>query len=139
MGNTNILAIGPDGQLTELADPQGTGSMSDQAMDAVLAMLLGGPAAWKDGDSMPHLTYTDPPGGMTAAAYELALKDTAREAFLKFPAEGEAVKQFTAALTYGLGEDLVVAHGVPVDKAIAAVIEFAAKVWGEVYPEVTTP
>lgn len=148
MGNSNILAIGADGTITELGDPElgefaglgdsplTEGAMSDKAMEGILAMLLGGPPAWKDGDNLPHLVYTDPPGGMTAEAYELALKDTAREAVKTFTADGEAQKQFTAALTYGLGEDLVVAHGVPVDKAIAAVIEFAGKVWAEVYPPV---
>ena len=72
---------------------------------------------------LPHMSYDDPPGGMTADQYKAAL--------------WHGVKMFgdldifTVMLLQSLGTDLIEEHGVEAEMAIAAVEGFAKKVYAE--------
>jgi hypothetical protein len=93
---------------------------------AMIAAMFGGPTAWRKGDKLPHLDFTDPPGGMTPEAYEEVLTGLATEA--------PSRDVYVLLLLTTLGTDLVEAHKVPAEVTLAKVTEFAEKVYDAAHP-----
>lgn len=70
-----------------------------------------------------HLTYDDPPHGMTPGEYREMLTAGAQAAVNE--------EHFVSAVIRAIGKDLVLSHGCHPGKAIPALTEFARKVYAE--------
>lgn len=71
-----------------------------------------------------HLSYDDPPGlGGTEEEYKAMLARAVSQA--------DDLEDFTSALLFALGKDLVFSHNVDPQRAVEAITEFAAKVYQE--------
>lgn len=116
-----FVRVDQDGQRREFEFAPFTPGQEDtpEVMIIPLSQLLG-----KRSGDLRHLSYEDPPHGMTETDWREMLSSGARLA--------QNEEHFVRSLVQAMLKDLVLSHGCHPEEAIPAIIEFGKKVYAEV-------